>query len=76
MVRTVVTCPSLSDPVNGSVSCTNGNASGSKCTYSCDDGYSLVGESELTCNDDKDLDSDVGEWNAVSPVCASTYEIC
>ena len=56
-----VTCPDLVDPVNGMVTMT-GNSEDDTATYSCDDGYGLVGVDMVTCEDD-------GQWSDPPPIC-------
>ncbi len=66
-------CPSLTSPVNGSVTypfTANGNGSypfNSVATYSCDTGFSLVGNSNRTCIGDGS--SVIGAFNGVAPTC-------
>jgi len=70
-ILTVFTCTLLTDPDDGTVSCSSTNMGGSVCTYTCDSNdFALVGESVLTCEDDGDLDNE-GEWNNDPPVCTS-----
>ncbi|CAI8041016.1 Sushi, von Willebrand factor type A, EGF and pentraxin domain-containing protein 1, partial [Geodia barretti] len=59
-----VDCGSLTDPVNGTISLT-GTAFNSTATYSCNDGYSLVGDTTITC-----LAS--GLWSGEPPLCCTT----
>ncbi|CAI8036467.1 Sushi, von Willebrand factor type A, EGF and pentraxin domain-containing protein 1 [Geodia barretti] len=56
-----VDCGSLTDPVNGAVTVTN-TTFNSTATYSCNDGYSLVGDTTITC-----LAS--GLWSGDEPTC-------
>lgn len=45
-----ITCkPSYSNPSNGRVDCSDGNNHGSKCTFACEEGFSLAGGSVSTC---------------------------
>ena len=57
----VVSCGELAGPDNGAVSVTN-TTFASTATYSCNDGYSLVGDTTRTC-----LAS--GLWSGVVPNC-------
>ncbi|CAK8679839.1 unnamed protein product [Clavelina lepadiformis] len=50
-------------PIPGSVDCSSRNRVGSACTFSCPDGYNLVGSVTSTCNDD-------GTWSSLAPRCA------
>jgi len=53
----VITCPVLSAPDNGQISCSPGNDSpGDTCTFTCDDGFQIEGTQSRTCQDD-------GTWN-------------
>ena len=61
MSVTVVDCGSLMDPVNGAVSLTN-TTYNSTATYSCNDGFNLVGDTTRTC-----LAS--GNWSDSAPTC-------
>ena len=54
-------CPVLSDPANGMVTMT-GNSVGDTATYTCDDGYELIGSMTVTCMDD-------GAWSDGPPMC-------
>ena len=56
-------CPDLSDPVNGVVSQT-GNSAGDTGSYTCNDGFDLVGAPLLTCQED-------GMWDEPPPECQS-----
>ena len=58
-----VDCGELSDPLNGSVSQT-GRAAGDNATYTCRQGYNLIGENFRTC-------SQLGEWMEEAPICQS-----
>ena len=55
-------CDPLKAVSNAVVSITNGNLFGSVATYTCVDGYFLVGDSSISC-----LDS--GSWSGKEPVC-------
>ncbi|XP_065905187.1 sushi, von Willebrand factor type A, EGF and pentraxin domain-containing protein 1-like [Dysidea avara] len=58
-VCTVTTCPVLSAPDDGQISCSPGNDSpGDTCTFTCDDGFEISGTQSRTCQDD-------GNWNGV-----------
>ena len=56
-----IQCDALSDPDNGAVSVT-GTGVGDTATYTCDDGYELIGSSTRTCQSN-------GEWSESSPTC-------
>ena len=55
-------CGSLTGPANGSVNHTAGTTIGQTATYSCNTGYSLVGNSTLTCQA-------AGNWSGRAPTC-------
>ena len=49
----VTTCPILSAPGDGQISCSPGNDSpGDTCTLTCDDGFVIEGTQSRTCQDD------------------------
>lgn len=53
---------------DGNVVC-NGNTFEDQCTFICNTGYQLVGNSVLTCiSDGGDVDG-LGEWDNNTPVC-------
>ena len=58
----VVNCGTLSNPANGQVSHTGGTTLGQTATYSCNTGYSLVGDSTRTCQS-------TGVWSGSVPTC-------
>ena len=57
-----VNCGSLTDPANGRVNHTAGTTNGQTATYSCNTGYSLVGDSTRTCQAE-------GDWSGSPPTC-------
>ncbi|CAI8047420.1 Deleted in malignant brain tumors 1 protein [Geodia barretti] len=61
-------CPDLENPADGSV-VYDGLVVGSQATYSCDDGYRLVGGSTRTCESD-------GTWSGESPLCSQSVVVC
>uniref|UniRef100_H2Z6L8 Uncharacterized protein n=1 Tax=Ciona savignyi TaxID=51511 RepID=H2Z6L8_CIOSA len=61
-----ITCqPRPLQPENGRVQCSDRNAVGSVCFYTCNAGYDRVGEPAVTCNDV----SGSGQWSASPPTC-------
>ena len=59
----LVTCPSLSDPSNGMISCSLGDdAYGDTCSFTCDTGYELTGSDTRTCQSD-------GSWSGSQVSC-------
>ncbi|XP_035684197.1 P-selectin-like [Branchiostoma floridae] len=57
---TIVQCSPQSPPTNGGVS--GGNSYGDLATFTCDIGYSLVGNNPLLCQAD-------GDWSGTAPTC-------
>ena len=55
-------CGALPNPANGQVNDTNGTTFGQTATYSCNTGYSLVGNSTQMCQAD-------GLWTGSAPSC-------
>ena len=60
---TPVTCPVLTIPDNGNIT-TTGQTLGSYATFSCNEGYNMVGENIRICQPE-------GYWSASSPTCES-----
>ena len=60
-VSAAVDCGGLADPANGEV-VTSGTAFSSRATYSCNDGYNLVGDATRTCQAS-------GSWSGTDPLC-------
>ncbi len=58
----IINCPVLSEPLNGKLDETNIYSYGSVISFSCDIGFILIGNSELTCQADK-------SWNGSIPTC-------
>ena len=60
-------CPSgqVSAPVDGSVTFTYSYYFESVATFTCDDGYDLIGECQLVCLSD-------GNWSGSKPSCTLT----
>ena len=62
LILTAVDCSNLTDPANGSVNHTAGTTFKQTATYSCNTGYSLVGNSNRTCQA-------TGNWSGSAPTC-------
>ena len=64
----LVTCPSLTAPSNGIISCSLGGNNipnpGEICTITCNDGYQLFSSGTRTCQND-------GSWNGSDGICIS-----
>ena len=61
-----VDCGPLTSPLAGLVSHTNGTTFGSMATYSCNNGYNLIGNVSRTCGAE-------GEWTGSEPMCESMF---
>ena len=61
LIVVAIQCDALSDPDNGAVSVT-GTGVGDTATYTCDDGYELIGSSTRTCQSN-------GDWSGSPPTC-------
>ena len=63
----LVTCPSLSDPSNGMISCSLGDdgilSYEDTCSFTCDTGYELTDGDTRTCQSD-------GSWSGSVAVCS------
>ncbi|XP_051732013.1 P-selectin-like isoform X6 [Ctenopharyngodon idella] len=55
-------CPALDSPVNGELSCTSSFSYGSKCSFSCEEGFLLQGASEISC-------TKMAKWSQEPPHC-------
>ena len=62
---TQIVCRNLSNPPNGRVSLSIGVFIGSRATYTCNRGYSLVGDSTRVCQND-------GTWTGRAPIIDNT----
>ena len=68
-VSLLVQCPSLTAPINGTISC-SGNTFGNTCTISCNVGYEFHGSATRSCQSDH-------TWSGIDAVClAGTYVHC
>ena len=63
----VITCPSLTAPANGVISCSLGADRvynpGDTCNITCNDDYELTGSSIRTCQND-------GNWRGSDTTCS------
>ncbi|KAL7872100.1 hypothetical protein SRHO_G00070830 [Serrasalmus rhombeus] len=65
---TAVTCPYLQKPDNGLMNCSSEEATvGTSCSFSCLDGYTLLGDEVVTCNF-------TGEWSGAATECQAPPE--
>ena len=55
-------CGNLTNPENGEVDHAEGTTFGQTATYSCDDFFKLMGDSNRTCQD-------TGNWSGSEPTC-------
>ena len=64
----LVICPSLTTPTNARKDCPLGGDEvlnpGDTCTFTCDDGYQLMGSGVRTCQNN-------GSWNGSDTMCIS-----
>ena len=62
----IVACPSLSNPINGGITCSLGDdgvpSYEDTCSFTCNTGY------ELTVNDNRTCQSD-GSWSGTEAMC-------
>ncbi|XP_073672636.1 E-selectin-like [Garra rufa] len=58
----LIHCPALNSPVNGELSCTSSSNYGSKCSFSCVEGFRLQGASEISC-------TKTAKWSQEPPRC-------
>ena len=74
-IFTVILCPNLTAPLNGSVYFTAQNLTvGVTAFYSCDSGYSLVGNGTIMCEQDDQADT-VGVWSDDPPTCDGEFTV-
>ena len=67
-LSTEITCPILGTPPFGEKSVC-GNKLGSKCKFTCNEGYVMVkGNSLRVCRGK-------GEWDGIDPLCSREYKI-
>ncbi|TSW21794.1 P-selectin [Bagarius yarrelli] len=59
-------CLTLKEPIDGKMSCT-GDSYGSRCMFSCNAGFRLLGVSEVTC-------TAAAQWNQETPSCQASCE--
>ncbi|KAJ7986662.1 hypothetical protein DPEC_G00342210 [Dallia pectoralis] len=57
-----VSCPSLQSPQDGAITCAEGFTYGRSCSFSCSEGYRLLGASKVTC-------TSAAEWSDKIPHC-------
>jgi len=59
-----VPCPSLTDPKNGVMTCSDGVPSyGDTCNFTCNTGYKLTGSNTRTCQSDE-------SWSGTETTCS------
>ena len=70
-LSTAIECPALSDPANGGIVYVSDTSApydfGTTATYSCNSGYSLVGDEVRTCGGDGS--NTIGVWDLSEPSC-------
>ena len=62
-------CGSPDSPENGAVSTISGTTFGNIATYTCNEGYNLIGVSDVTC-------PAVGSWPTPYPSCQISKFVC
>ena len=71
-VVSLVSCPPLTDPSNGVISCLLGDdgvySYEDTCSYTCNTGYELTGSDTRSCQSD-------GSWNGSDDVCQRGEEL-
>uniref|UniRef100_F7AJJ2 Uncharacterized protein n=1 Tax=Ciona intestinalis TaxID=7719 RepID=F7AJJ2_CIOIN len=60
-----ILCTAHAAPENGGTSCIGEVAIGTVCSFSCSEGYRLLGPSSSTCGEN----SNAGTWNKEAPTC-------
>ena len=65
MFLSLALCPDLTAPSNGAVN-QSGNSAGDTGTFTCDEGYELVGAPVLNCQGD-------GTWDNPEPTCRRKF---
>ena len=60
--RDDVMCPLLTPPTNGSIDSEDGRSVGSMATYSCGEGFVLIGPEQRSCQSN-------GAWSEPEPTC-------
>ena len=55
-------CPSLNNPLYGSISCPSGHAFGASCSFECNLGYDMIGIDVVQCLSNQ-------QWNDTLPFC-------
>ena len=61
VLAVIVKCDDLTAPANGEVD-QPGNSVGTMASYSCKDGFELIGDKTRTCQEN-------GEWSGMAPTC-------
>ncbi len=70
-IYTVITCPPLNDPANGTVIYNVELEFGTQALYGCDTGFSLVGNITRTCTGDGS--STTGAFDGEAPTCEGKH---
>ncbi|QDJ95140.1 secreted complement binding protein C3b-C4b [Hypsugopox virus] len=63
-------CPRPLEPINGYIDEYEGNNFGNKITYSCNDGYSLIGHSSNKCIVNE---NNKANWEFETPICVQSF---
>lgn len=67
VIFTVIKCPTIEQPDDLEMICSNENFYASICLFSCKNDLHMIGLSELYCGDPGRLG--VGRWNSDLPTC-------
>jgi len=63
-----ISCVEQVAPLNGNVVCTNDGNLESVCQFTCNTGFTRIGNDVTMCFDDEDEDAE-GEWTSPPPTC-------
>ncbi len=77
LVSTVITCPPLNDPTNGTVTYNVKSSNlefGKQAIYNCNTGFALVGNTTRTCTGDGS--STTGAFDGGTSTCEGESPIC
>ncbi len=64
---TAVNCGALTDPMNGMVDTSSGTTFMNTATYTCNPGFTVMGDATRMCQDN-------AMWNSSAPICESKLD--